>query len=43
MCCVSAREGGIMALVAYPMNELANIQMGQIRKFLGGPNVSPVR
>ena len=34
--------GDIMTLVAYPMHDLANSQMGQIRKSLGEPNVSPV-
>ena len=34
--------GGVKALVVYPMNALANSQMGELRKFLGDPDVSPV-
>ena len=34
--------GGVKALVVYPMNALANSQMGELRKFLGEPDVSSV-
>ena len=34
--------GGVQALVVYPMNALANSQMGELGKFLGEPDSSPV-
>lgn len=37
---------GVKAIVVYPMNALANSQMGELEKFLGrayAPEASPVR